>query len=68
MFYTEPPAPRTCPRGHLLGPYRMLVKWQRCDCPAALEHYHGHRTFECQVCRRQGWTTICYRPEHVPRR
>jgi hypothetical protein len=35
--------PATCPNGHRLGPGRVLVGWQACDCG-------GHRTWACREC------------------
>lgn len=67
MWQTELPAPRTCPRGHLLGPYQILPGWQYCDCPPARDHHQGHRIFTCTLCRREGWSVVCYRPCHIPR-
>lgn len=39
------PAPSYCPRGHRLGPGRVLVGSQVCDA----EHGH-HRTHSCVAC------------------
>ncbi|GAA4522611.1 hypothetical protein GCM10023191_102110 [Actinoallomurus oryzae] len=56
--------PTRCPRGHRLGPGRIVVGWWPCECPAALDNFGGHQTWLCGPCREEGWTTRRYDPPH----
>ncbi|MFC9786405.1 hypothetical protein [Rhodococcus sp. NPDC127528] len=48
-------SPSHCPRGHRLGPRRVLVGWQACACSPRL----GHRTHECRTCGAVIYTPPC---------
>lgn len=41
------PRPRTCQRGHPLGPNTVLLGWDGCQCTPA----GGHRSWSCRTCR-----------------
>jgi hypothetical protein len=56
----EPPG--TCPRGHDLGPHRVLVGWQPCLCHVRETGRLGHMTYDCDQCRSDGKPLILYDP------
>ncbi|MCP2334752.1 hypothetical protein [Actinomadura rupiterrae] len=61
--------PFLCPRGHRLGPGRVIVGWSPCGCPPVLERgrgLRGHRTYLCLTCKDEHVTTMCYLPHHIP--
>ena len=58
--------PLTCPYGHSLEPGAVRVGWAPCACPPAWTRHRGHRTYWCENCHAEGWTTVSYNPEHLP--
>jgi hypothetical protein len=56
VMWTED-APTHCPRGHQLGPDRVLVGW---DAGRAGSLDHGHRIHICRTCDTViPWTPTC---------
>jgi len=66
IWQVDETTPRECPRGHQLGPRRVLVGWLPCLCQLARESgNNGHRTHDCNACHDEGYRAIRYDPPHI---
>jgi hypothetical protein len=61
--------PEQCEHGHEWGPGRVIVGFERCDCPPVLELFpqRGSRGHLTVACREDGCRSTWYFPPHESR-
>ncbi len=50
MVFSAANPPRSCPNGHPLGAYRVLVSFTHCRCGQVKPGSVGHTTWKCRTC------------------